>query len=180
MKRRPFLAASGLLALSLALLIATSCAGGTTPVATTTPAGAAATLAPAATSATTPTRPAVTPTGAASPTEAGTAAPTKAASPAATVEAETAGQELYETNCSACHGANGAGGLKVGNSTAADLRSPELESTYNNDDALVSRAILQGIDQKGDNLDTEMPRFQGKLSQQQVNQIIAYLKTLHQ
>ena len=90
-----------------------------------------------------------------------------------------AGKELYQTNCAACHGANGAGGLKIGNSTAADLQSPKLENTYHNSDALIARAILEGKDQNGKNLDPEMPRWQGKLTAQQVNQIIAYLKTLH-
>ena len=89
------------------------------------------------------------------------------------------GKELYETNCVACHLANGAGGLKLGSATSADLRAPGLEKTYNNSDALISRAILEGKDQKGEDLDPVMPRFQGKLTQTQVNQIIAYLKTLH-
>ena len=101
------------------------------------------------------------------------------ATAAGTSATEPVGKELYQTNCAACHGANGAGGLNIGSATSADLRSPDLETTYNNSDALISRAILTGKDQSNQDLDPVMPRFQGKLTQDQVTQIISYLKTLH-
>ena len=102
-----------------------------------------------------------------------------AATAAGASETKPAGQELYETNCVACHLPSGAGGLNIGSATSADLRAPDLENTYNNSDALISRAILTGKDQDNQDLDPVMPRFQGRLTQDQVTQIIAYLKTLH-
>ncbi len=90
----------------------------------------------------------------------------------------TNGQALFQANCVSCHGANAAGGIKVGSATSADLRWAELGPTYHNNPSLVSRAILQGLDQDGQQLDTAMPRFSGQLSQSQADDIVAYLQTL--
>jgi len=186
---RRLLAAGSLLAMTLALLLAGGCASSPAPAPPAAPQKPAATTAPAApvpatapaTSApatAAPTKPVAAATSPAAPAVSGTTAPAAAASPDTTAEAETAGQELYEANCVACHEPNSAGGLKLGTATSTDLRAPGLEKTYNNDDALISGAILTGKDQKGADLDPTMPRFQGKLTQAQVTQIIAYLKTL--
>ena len=176
------LVTSAILVFSAAVGVA-ACAGGAPPAPTSAPAKPAATTAPATTAPTAAVAPttaptvAVSPTAVAAPTAAG-AAPTKATSPAGTPEAETAGQEQYEANCAACHGPNGAGGLKIGSATSADIRAARLASVYKNDNALISGAILNGKDEEGKDLDTAMPRFQGKLTAQQVTQIIAFLKTL--
>jgi mono/diheme cytochrome c family protein len=177
-----FLLACGMLMLGLASFAGGCASASVPPTATTAPSKPAATSVPAATAApatVAPTKPAATPASTTAPVAAATTAPAKAVSPGATLEAESGGQELFETNCVACHGPDGAGGLKIGTATSADLRSPHLETLYNNSDDLISRAVLQGKDQQGEDLDPTMPHWQGKLSQQQVSQIISYLKTLH-
>ncbi len=88
------------------------------------------------------------------------------------------GGKLYEANCAVCHKASGAGGVKLGRATSADLRAPDLEKTYRTE-ALLRRAILDGKDEKGKRLDPVMPRWRGALSATDVNAIIGFLKTLH-
>jgi len=105
---------------------------------------------------------------------------TPAASATGTDAAEVAkGKRLFEANCAVCHKANGSGGVKLGTATSADLRAPDLEQAYHNDDALVRRAILDGKDESGEALDPVMPRWRGRVSRQDVKAIIAFLKTLH-
>lgn len=102
--------------------------------------------------------------------------PAPASAPAAADAA--AGQQLYSQYCAACHGPEAKGGVKLGDATSADLRWQTLGPTYHSDPALVQRAILQGQDQDGQALDDVMPRWQGKLTTTQVQDIVAYLQTL--
>ncbi|MBX5476972.1 MAG: cytochrome c [Clostridia bacterium] len=89
-----------------------------------------------------------------------------------------AGKQLFQSHCASCHGINAAGGLKIGTATSADLRQRNLEPMYHNDTALLERAILDGKDEDGRSLNPAMPRWRGQLSKEQVDSIIAYLKTL--
>jgi mono/diheme cytochrome c family protein len=92
----------------------------------------------------------------------------------------SSGQLLYQTDCASCHGANGAGGLKVEDETSPDIRGPALAEMYSNDWSLAKRAILDGKDEEGEDLDSAMPRWRGKLSDADVNAIIQYLQTLNE
>ncbi|MBE3589333.1 MAG: c-type cytochrome [Firmicutes bacterium] len=89
-----------------------------------------------------------------------------------------AGKQLFESHCASCHGMNAAGGMKIGIATSADLRQRHLEPLYHNDTSLLERAILDGKDEEGKSLNPAMPRWRGQLSKEQVDSIIAYLKTL--
>lgn len=107
-----------------------------------------------------------------------------ASSPAATATAPRAsaadiavGQTAYRSYCASCHGANAAGGIKLGSATSADLRWNHLGPMYHDDPALIRRAILTGKDEAGKDLNPVMPHWQGQLTDEQVNAIIAYLKT---
>ena len=102
--------------------------------------------------------------------------PSRAAPPL--VADAAAGQALYQQNCQACHGPDAKGGIKLGDATAADLRWDQLGPTYHNDPTLVARAISQGLDQDGQALDDVMPRWQGKLTAGQVQDLVSYLQTL--
>ena len=87
-----------------------------------------------------------------------------------------AGKTVYEANCMACHGPDAAGGLDLGNVKSADLRWSKLGKTYQGDLDLIRRAVLAGKNEQGRDLNAVMPRWQGKLSDAQVNAIIAYLE----
>jgi len=106
----------------------------------------------------------------------GLAAPALAQTPSA--EQIANGKSLFDDNCSACHLATGAGHVKFGTVVSADLRAPKLEDTFHDSDALLQRAILQGEDQNGQPLAAPMSAWSGRLTTDQVEDIIAYLKTL--
>ncbi|MCL4543004.1 MAG: cytochrome c [Chloroflexi bacterium] len=101
-----------------------------------------------------------------------------AASRASATGSPAAGKELYGTYCSTCHGPDAKGGIKLGDATSADIRWSAIGTRYHNDPALVSRAILQGLDEEGKPLDDVMPRWKGTLTTQQVGDLVAYLQTL--
>ncbi|MDA8051651.1 MAG: cytochrome c [Rhodospirillales bacterium] len=89
-----------------------------------------------------------------------------------------AGKSLYLSHCAICHKDSGAGGVHLGSTVSADLRSPGLEITYHHSDALILRAILEGKDEEGQPLDAPMPHWKGQLTTQQAEEIITYIKTL--
>jgi mono/diheme cytochrome c family protein len=88
------------------------------------------------------------------------------------------GRALYRADCSGCHLASGAGGVRFAHSVSANLRAPGLERTYKHSTALLVRAILAAKDETGERLDPPMPAWRGRLSEQQALDIVAYLKTL--
>ena len=88
------------------------------------------------------------------------------------------GKQVYDANCSSCHGTNGAGGIKIGAVTTPDIRAKVMSDVFKNDSELIKAAILNGKDEESHDLNAAMPRFQGKLSDADVTAVIAYLKTL--
>ncbi len=91
--------------------------------------------------------------------------------------------------CVACHGVSGGGGVPVmmGTAIPADIRYDVLTGKVSQPggekmehppytDATIRRAITQGIDPAGKPLDWTMPRWQ--MSEQDLNDLVAYLKTL--
>lgn len=89
------------------------------------------------------------------------------------------GAHLFENRCAVCHRSDGSGGIKLGTLISPDLRAPALEQMYHKNDTLLRRAILDGKNEEGAPLDPVMPRWRGRLSRQEADSIIAFLKTLH-
>ncbi|MFQ5814258.1 MAG: c-type cytochrome [Anaerolineae bacterium] len=95
--------------------------------------------------------------------------------------------------CVSCHGINGRGGVPVmmGTAIPADIRytvlieaeghghgkeeEEEAHSPYTDD--LINQAITQGLDPANKPLDWTMPRWE--MTEEDLNDLIAYLKTLH-
>ncbi|MDE3076351.1 MAG: c-type cytochrome [Chloroflexota bacterium] len=86
-----------------------------------------------------------------------------------------AGKRVYQTFCLSCHGPNAAGGLKLG-AVSSDIRSGALDAAFHGDRALIRRAILNGKDPSGKDLNVAMPRWQGQLRDAQVSAVIDYLE----
>ncbi len=74
---------------------------------------------------------------------------------------------LYKSKCASCHGADGKAttvGKKMG---AKDLQDPELKKA--------TEAQWIEITTKGKN---KMPKYEGKLTADQIKQLVAYMKEL--
>ncbi|HQT88885.1 MAG TPA: cytochrome c [Acidiphilium sp.] len=89
------------------------------------------------------------------------------------------GKLLFRNNCAICHKASGVGGIHFGKVASANLQSPHLEMVYHNKDSLIARAIIDAEDQHDRPLNHVMPAWRGRLTGMQVQDIIAYLRTLH-
>ena len=92
-----------------------------------------------------------------------------------------AGQQLYQTlGCASCHGANGEGGRGP---TLAGVfgRTATLQSgeTIPVDEKYVRESILNPQAQLVVGFGPIMPTFQGQVSEDQVMQLIAFIKSLH-
>jgi len=92
-----------------------------------------------------------------------------------------AGQQLFQTlGCSSCHGANGEGGRGptlagvFGSETA--LQSGEKVRV---DEAYVRESILNPQAKLVAGFGPIMPTFQGQISEDQLMQLVAYIKSLH-
>ena len=92
--------------------------------------------------------------------------------------ASAQGAALFGQYCAGCHKQDGSGGVPFGAATSEDLRQPSLGPMYHGDAALLTRAVLEGKDEDGGDLDAAMPRFKGQLSESDAKAIVAYLGTL--
>ncbi|HXY08620.1 MAG TPA: cytochrome c [Terriglobales bacterium] len=85
-----------------------------------------------------------------------------------TSQAQSPGETLFKTKCAACHGPDGKGEVPMGKKLGArDLSSAEVQSQ--------SDAQLSDIVTKGKN---KMPAYDGKLSKEQIDQLLAYIREL--
>ena len=79
------------------------------------------------------------------------------------------GRELFISNCARCHGADGLGKTRLGESMAApDMTDRRWQSRRG--DSRMRKAIINGRD--------EMPAFGGKLSKKEIAALVAYVRTL--
>ena len=83
------------------------------------------------------------------------------------VAADT-GADIFKTKCAACHGATGAGDTTMGkNLKLRDLGSADVQKQ--SDDELAN-IITNG---KG-----KMPKYDGKLTKEQITEMVKYIRTL--
>jgi cytochrome c6 len=82
--------------------------------------------------------------------------------------AQAKGQDTFKAKCAMCHGADGAGATPMGKSMGLkDLGSSAIQGMS---DADLTAAITNG---KG-----KMPAYKGKLTDAQINDLVAYIRTL--
>src|SRR5919109_2381825 len=78
------------------------------------------------------------------------------------------GADLYKAKCASCHGASGAGDTAIGkNLKLKDLSSAEVQKQ--------SDAELATIVEKGKK---PMPAYEGKLTKDQIQELVKYIRTL--
>lgn len=81
---------------------------------------------------------------------------------------------LWTANCTPCHGASGNGDTKMGKTLgAADLTDAKKQASFTN--AQATDAIKNGVKQNGK---TTMKAFGGKLSDDDIKALVAYVRTL--
>jgi len=82
---------------------------------------------------------------------------------------EAAGRRIYERKCASCHNKNGDGRTIVaGHFPFADLRDGRWRA--DGSAAAIERQIRQGHD--------PMPKFEGKLTDEEIRQTVAYVLAL--
>jgi cytochrome c6 len=80
----------------------------------------------------------------------------------------------WANNCAQCHGPSGKGDTKMGKMlNAMDLTDAKKQSSFT--DAQAAAAIKDGIKQNGK---TTMKAFGGKLSDDEIKALVAYVRTL--
>jgi len=80
----------------------------------------------------------------------------------------------WANNCAQCHGAGGKGDTKMGKMlNAMDLTDAKKQSSFT--DAQAAAAIRDGIKQNGK---TTMKAFGGKLSDDEIKALVAYVRKL--
>jgi mono/diheme cytochrome c family protein len=90
-----------------------------------------------------------------------------AAAAAPTLAAESQGATLFKAKCVLCHGADGSGNTPLGKQLqAANLRSKEVQKRT---DAELEKRVHDGS--------ANMPPFAEQLSDQEIGQVIRYVRT---
>jgi len=80
----------------------------------------------------------------------------------------------WASNCAQCHGSSGKGDTKMGKMlNAMDLTDPTKQASFT--DAKAATAIKDGVKQNGK---TTMKAFGGKLSDDEIKALVAYVRTL--
>jgi cytochrome c6 len=83
------------------------------------------------------------------------------------VAADT-GADIFKTKCAACHGATGAGDTTMGKNLK--LRDLGSEDVQKQSDEELANIITNG---KG-----KMPKYDGKLTKDQITEVVKYIRTL--
>jgi len=92
------------------------------------------------------------------------------------------GEAVYLANCTACHGKKGEAGPDW-RKPGADGRYPPpplngTAHTWHHSTAVLKKTILEGGPPGLNGLPSMMPAWQGKLSEQQVDDVLVWIKSL--
>jgi mono/diheme cytochrome c family protein len=80
----------------------------------------------------------------------------------------------WANNCAQCHGPNGKGDTKMGKMlNAMDLTDPKKQASFT--DAKATESIKNGVKQNGK---TTMKAFAGKLTDDEIKALVAYVRSL--
>jgi cytochrome c6 len=82
--------------------------------------------------------------------------------------AADSGADVFKSKCAACHGAEGKGDTGMG-------KSMKLKDLGSDDVQKMSDADLTGIIEKGKK---PMPAYEGKLTKDQITDVVKYIRTL--
>ena len=81
---------------------------------------------------------------------------------------------LWDANCAQCHGKDGRADTKMGKTlNAKDLTDPKVQAGFTDEKA--TQSIKEGVKENGK---TTMKAFGGKLSDDDIKALVAYVRTL--
>jgi mono/diheme cytochrome c family protein len=81
---------------------------------------------------------------------------------------------LWDANCAQCHGKDGHADTKMGKKlNAKDLTDPKVQAEFT--DAKATQSIKEGVKENGK---TTMKAFGGKLTDDDIKALVAYVRTL--
>ena len=81
---------------------------------------------------------------------------------------------LWDANCAQCHGKTGTADTKMGKVLQAkDLTDPKVQAEFTDEKA--TQSIKDGIKENGK---TKMKAFGGKLTDDEIKALVAYVRTL--
>ena len=80
----------------------------------------------------------------------------------------------WDANCVQCHGKTGAADTKMGKQlNAKDLTDPKVQAAFS--DSKATESIKNGVKENGK---TTMKAFAGKLTDDEIKALVAYVRTL--
>jgi mono/diheme cytochrome c family protein len=80
----------------------------------------------------------------------------------------------WDNNCAQCHGKDGRADTKMGKTlNAKDLTDPKVQAAFT--DAKATQSIKEGVKQNGK---TTMKAFAGKLTDDEIKALVAYVRGL--
>jgi mono/diheme cytochrome c family protein len=80
----------------------------------------------------------------------------------------------WDANCAQCHGKDGKADTKMGKQlNAKDLTDPKVQAAFT--DAKATESIKNGVKENGK---TTMKAFAGKLTDDEIKALVAYVRTL--
>jgi mono/diheme cytochrome c family protein len=80
----------------------------------------------------------------------------------------------WDANCAQCHGKSGAADTKMGKQlNAKDLTDSKVQAAFS--DAKATQSIKEGVKENGK---TTMKAFGGKLTDDEIKALVAYVRTL--
>lgn len=80
----------------------------------------------------------------------------------------------WDANCAQCHGKDGKADTKMGKTlNAKDLTDAKVQADFS--DAKATESIKNGVKENGK---TTMKAFAGKLSDEEIKALVAYVRTL--
>jgi mono/diheme cytochrome c family protein len=80
----------------------------------------------------------------------------------------------WANNCAQCHGPDGKANTKMGKTLSAkDLTDPKVQASFT--DAKAAEVIKDGVKQNGK---TTMKAFGGKLTDDEIKALVAYVRSL--
>ncbi|QID17917.1 cytochrome c [Nitrogeniibacter mangrovi] len=93
--------------------------------------------------------------------------------PAPQTAAERHGEQLYTTNCQACHGDHGIGESPAPGKTSLAPALDETAHAWHHTDEQLEKVILEGLPSP-----SRMPAWSGTLTPTDARDLIAYMKSL--